>query len=361
MRRVSSFVVLVAVAFSGLIDRGAACAAPEATENSKTSEIKSTPPAKRKRAEKTRPAEKASTGDAASEKPTSKKSRESSVKSKSKSGDATKSSKELSISEQANAIFTAELKKYVSGGMVDYAAWKKDPSGLNDYLAALSKVTKGEYDSFSPDEKLTFWINAYNAYTIKLVLDHYPIKGTKTYYPASSIRQIEGFWEENYIELLGKKVTLEGMEHDILRRDFQEPRIHFAVVPAAKGCGRLRAEAYGVKGLNEALEQNTIEFLSNAKNVRFDTEKNLIYVSQLFKWFPLDFATAVGLGKRFPPPTDDEIVAAYILMKTPEAVQKNLSENGTKKFRVVYQEYDWSLNDTAEQPSSEPPGSPASK
>jgi hypothetical protein len=306
VRRFSSLVVLVAVALSGSMNQYGFCAdakekKPQAKQTKATKPLKQT----------------------------------------------NKDAKPLSPLEKANELFTAELKKYVTNGSVNYAEWKKDPKPLNDYLAELSKFSKSEYEHLSNDEKLIFWINAYNAFTIKLVLENYPIKGTKTYYPASSIRQIDGFWEENSMNLAGRKVTLESMEHDILRRDFQEPRIHFAVVPAAKGCGRIRDTAYSVSGLNQTLDQNTSEFLANPKNVSFDTEKKLIKVSQLFKWFPLDFATVVGLGKRFPPPTDDEIVAAYVIMKAPDAVQKKIGSEDATKYKVVYQEYDWSLNDSA--------------
>jgi len=254
--------------------------------------------------------------------------------------------------EKVHALFSTELKKYVTPAGVDYPAWKKDPKPLNDYLASLSKVTKDEYARLTPDEKLVFWINAYNAYTIKLVLENYPIKGTKEYYPVSSIRQIDGFWENNSIELAGKKVTLEGMEHDILRRDFQEPRTHFAVVCAAVGCGKLMNSAYSSGRVNDDLAKAATEFLSNPKNVKVDPEKKTIHVSQIFKWFPLDFANEVGLGKRFPPPTDDEIVAAYVLTKAPDTVRGKLGADDAKGFKVIYDEYDWSLNDSAKPPAT---------
>lgn len=300
--------------------------------------------------------EKAQTADAqkkpqttdAREKPGAAKVQQKTQSSKTQTAKKKQSAKSAAFSlEKTHELFSAELKKYVVDGLVNYTDWKKDRQGLDDYLAALSKVSKEDYEKLSKDEKIIFWINGYNAFTIKLVLDNYPIKGTKDYYPANSIRQIDGFWENNSIELAGRKVTLESMEHDVLRRDFLEPRVHFAVVPAAKGCARLRDKAYSTADLNESLNAVTLEFLSNPKNVRVDTDKNLIYVSQLFKWFPLDFANVVGLGKRFPPPTDDEIVAAYVLMKAPSAVQLNISPENAKKYRVVYQEYDWSLNDAA--------------
>ena len=247
---------------------------------------------------------------------------------------------------KAHELFSAELGKYVTDRGVKYSEWKLHPEPLKAYLHALSKVNKSEYEQLSQNEKLVYWINAYNAYTIKLVLDHYPIKGTKTYYPASSIRQVDGFWEDNSIELAGKKVTLESMEHDILRRDFLEPRTHFAVVCAAWGCAPLNRVAFNAAKLDEQLDNAAKQFLSDSKNVKIDFDKKTISVSSLFKWFPLDFASVVGLGKRFPPPTDDEIVASYILSKTPAAASKNLDTDDLKGFKVRYEEYDWGLNDS---------------
>lgn len=248
--------------------------------------------------------------------------------------------------EKTHALFSAQLEKYVTDSGVNYTEWKSHPEPLKEYLRALSKIDKNEYQKLSQDEKLVFWINAYNAYTIKLVLDNYPIRGTKTYYPTSSIRQIEGFWENNSIELVGRKVTLESMEHDILRRDFQEPRTHFAVVCAAKGCAPISRAAYSASTIDEQLNNAAKAFLSNPKNVKIDYDKKTIEVSSLFKWFPLDFANVVGLGKRFPPPTDDEIVASYILSEQPEATLKNFGPDDSKAFKVIYKEYDWGLNDS---------------
>ncbi len=256
--------------------------------------------------------------------------------------------------DKTHALFSAQLEKYVTDGGVNYREWKLHTEPLKAYLHALSRIDKNEYQKLSQNEKLVFWINAYNAYTIKLVLDHYPIRGTKTYYPASSIRQVDGFWEDNSIELAGRKVTLESMEHDILRRDFLEPRTHFAVVCAAKGCAPINKMAYSAEHLDEQLDNAAKAFLSNPKNVKIDFEKKTIDVSSLFKWFPLDFANAVGLGKRFPPPTDDEIVAAYILSKVPEAAAKNFGPDESKGFKITYREYDWGLNDSSANETKAP-------
>ncbi len=256
--------------------------------------------------------------------------------------------------DKTHALFSAQLEKYVTENGVNYAEWKHHPEPLKAYLHALSRVDKSEYNRLSEREKLVFWINAYNAYTIKLVLDNYPIRGTKPYYPPSSIRQVEGFWENNSIELAGRKVTLESMEHDILRRDFQEPRTHFAVVCAAKGCAPINHVAYSAANLDEQLDRAAKLFLSSSNNVKIDFEKKTIRVSSLFKWFPLDFATIVGLGKRFPPPTDDEIVASFVLSKAPEAAGKNFGPDDSKGFKVIYEEYDWGLNDSSASPPKSP-------
>lgn len=248
--------------------------------------------------------------------------------------------------DKTHALFSAELEKYVTDGAVDYSAWKKNRGPLENYLEQLSKTDKDDYQHLSDNEKLALWINAYNAFTIKLVLDNYPIKGTKDYYPVNSIRQVDGFWENNSLDLAGRKATLEGIEHDILRRDFAEPRTHFAVVCAAKGCAKLNNAAYTGANIDAELEQAAKNFLGDPKNVKIDTDKKTIHVSHVFKWFPLDFARSVGFGKKFPPPTDDEIVAAYVISRAPEALLKKLTVDDVKQYQVIYQTYDWSLNDS---------------
>lgn len=223
--------------------------------------------------------------------------------------------------DKLHTKFSAELNKYVSDGGVDYGAWKNNPKALHAYLAELGKISKNDYDQLTKQSQLALWINAYNAFTIKLVLDHYPIKGSKEYYPSNSMRQIDGFWEENKTNVCGRSITLEAMEHDVLRKDFTDPRTHFAVVCAAKGCAKMRSSAYTGNDLDSQLNQATTAFLSDDKNLKIDFDNKTMKVSAIFKWFPLDFANQVGLGKRFPPPTDDEIVASYLLDRAPQAVQ----------------------------------------
>ncbi len=245
--------------------------------------------------------------------------------------------------DKVHALFSTELSKYVSDGTVNYREWQKNQKGLSSYLQRLSSISTADYEKLSRREKLALWINAYNAFTIQVVMKNYPIKGTKTYYPVDSIRQVDGFWENNFTTIAGRKISLESMEHDILRRDFFDARTHFVVVCAARGCAKLNNTAYTARALDAELNKAMTDFLSDEHNVRFDVPTKTVHVSALFKWFPLDFAPEVGLEKRFPPPTDDEIVLRYLLAKSPLAVRSSIKD--LTDFKVVYDNYDWSLND----------------
>lgn len=245
-------------------------------------------------------------------------------------------------------LFTTELKKYVHNGLVDYKSWKAKPENLDSYLDQLRSVSADEYKKLSLDDKKALWINAYNAMTIKVVLDHYPLKGSNKYYPENSLRQIEDVWDNFSITVGGRKATIDQMEHDVLRKDFRDPRIHFAVVCAAKDGGKLRNEAFTGRGIEGSLEECTKTFMQNPRNVQFDLSHNVVRASKIFNWFALDFARAAGIQKfGFPPPTDDEVVLKYLILKAPTSVKNRLNKQPAKKstLKVVYQAYDWSLNE----------------
>lgn len=251
--------------------------------------------------------------------------------------------------DHRHAAFTAELQKYVGMSQVDYGEWKKSPANLKRYIDDLKAIGPEEYSKFSEGEKKALWLNAYNALTIYLVLEKYPIQGKKDYYPKDSIRQIDGFWEDNFITIGGKKASLAQIEHNLLRRDFRDPRTHFAVVPAALGGATIERVAYSAPGLDRWLDRKAREYLGSDKNVRVDTAEGIVYVPQLFRWFPLDFAKSVGLGKAFPPPTDDQIIVAYLKKKgTPELKAKiEAMGKDDEDIRVIYEPFDWTLNDLA--------------
>lgn len=207
-------------------------------------------------------------------------------------------------------------KQYTT--QVDYKKLKKDPSLLNEYLNEISKVTKKEFDSFKKNQKLSFLINAYNAFTLKLIIDHYPIK---------SIKDIGSFfsspWSKDFFTLFGKETDLDTIEHDMIRKWFDEPRIHFAVNCASIGCPALQTRPFLSGNLEKQLEESTKQFLSDPSRNRY--KDGILEISPIFKWYGKDFKSYVE----------------FILKEMP-----NLPPDiDPKKVKIEFLNYDWGLND----------------
>lgn len=249
--------------------------------------------------------------------------------------------------DRRHSLFASDLRKYVRNHLVHYSAWKEDQGRLVKYLDELARIDKQTYEGLSKEEKMALWINAYNAATIKVVIDHYPIEGTDPHYPPNSLRQIPDVWEVFRFTVAGRNVSLYEMEHDILRATFRDPRTHFAVVCAAVGCAKLPRKAYVGETLDRDLNEAVRRYIADKKNVRFDFEKGTVKVPTIFKWFPLDFASSVGMAQvKFPPPRDDEIVLRYVVSRSaPEIKRKFQDEALYNKFKVIYSPSDWTLND----------------
>lgn len=215
--------------------------------------------------------------------------------------------------------FNAVLKSYVdSKGQVDYPALKSNRVALDTYLRETGAVTESEFKGWSRDEQLAFLINVYNAETLQLIVDNYPTK---------SIRKLGGLltsaWDKKTVILFGKEETLNYLEHDTIRVDYaDEPRIHFALVCAAKGCPPLRNEAYLASKLEAQLEDQARTFLTDTEKNRI--ESDTLYLSSIFDWYGDDF-TKTGQ-------TLNEYVAPF--MKGDPAGKK-----------VKFTDYDWSLNE----------------
>ncbi len=216
-----------------------------------------------------------------------------------------------------HALFTLILQKHVVKGEVDYPAIKKD-NRFDDYLAQLAHTRP---ESLEDDkERLAFWINAYNAFTIKLINDHSPVK---------SIREIKqgdiGPWDIVWIEIGGRKYSLNQIEHEIIRKEFDEPRIHMALVCAAKSCPPLRSEAYTGTMLHRQLEENAAVFLADTTKNRYDAASGTLYLSALFDWYGTDFHQQYGSAEKF--------------------ALKVMRLSDVKPKAVRYLPYDWSLNE----------------
>ncbi|TGL61943.1 DUF547 domain-containing protein [Leptospira ognonensis] len=218
------------------------------------------------------------------------------------------------------------FKKYVSNGLVNYKGFQSDESNLNQYLDSLSNVSETEYAAFSQPEKIAFLINAYNAFTIRLILDHYPLKSiTDIGSPFSKLNLVRGTpWKKEFFSLLGKKRTLDWIEHEKLRKDFSEPRIHFAIVCASIGCPALSSDAYAAPIIEKQLQAAKRIFLTNKNKNSYDAEKNVLYLSQIFNWFKDDFTKKGNLI--------EFLQDSFSVKIKPDAV-------------IEYNEYSWMLNE----------------
>lgn len=212
------------------------------------------------------------------------------------------------------------LQEYVHDGEVDYSAIRKDPR-FALYLALLDRVDPNQ---LSDDRRLAFWINAYNAFAIKGILDGLtpaPYVGWFRYFKLAEYR------------VGGRTITLSYLEHEVLRAQFREPRIHFAIVCASRSCPELRSSVYRGEQLDEQLESAARTFINDASRNRFDRKNKIVQLSMIFKWFAKDFEAEAGslLG----------YVRRYVADS--EVAQELLSIS----YEVEFLDYDWSLNGIA--------------
>jgi hypothetical protein len=226
--------------------------------------------------------------------------------------------------DQAHALFTGLLTNYVKDARVDYAGLKAHSEDLNRYLGQVAAVNKAEFKKWSEPQQIAFLGNAYNAYTLKLIIDHYPLK---------SIKDIGSFlngpWDQPVVKLFGETMDLNTVEHKILRVDYTEPRLHFVLVCAAKGCPPLRSEAYVGTRLEEQLVDQAKQFLATREKNRVETAQRTIFLSPIFKWYGGDFEKKSGS------------VLAALKPYWPEKAAAALAKGN---FKIRYTDYDWTLN-----------------
>ena len=218
-----------------------------------------------------------------------------------------------------NTIYAVLLEKYVKQGAVNYQGFKNEEQLLDRYLDVLARVDTA---TLTRDERFAFYINAYNAWTIKLILSRYP--------DVQSIKDLGNFlqspWKKPLARIDGVILTLDQIEHDILRPQFRDPRVHFAINCASKGCPPLLAEPYTGARLNQQLEDVTRAFINDPQRNRL--EGKVLYVSKIFKWFAADF-------------NDD--IPAFFKHYGNEPLPAEL-EKRASAIRIRFLDYDWSLN-----------------
>jgi hypothetical protein len=218
-------------------------------------------------------------------------------------------------------IYAELLSKYVQNGAVNYAGFKAEETRLDQFLAILEQV---DPEQLPREEQFAFYINAYNAWTIKLILTGYP--GVKSIKELGSLWRSP--WKKEIVRIHGQVFTLDHIEHEILRPRFQDPRVHFAVNCASKSCPPLLSQPYRGETLDVQLTRVTAEFLNQPVHSRLEGDR--LWVSSIFKWFAEDF--------------NRDVVGFYL--KYAQGDFKRKLEAARARIEVKYMDYDWSLNGT---------------
>ena len=242
--------------------------------------------------------------------------------------------------------YAAVLEEYVNRrGMVDYQALKRNPGKLDSFLRSVARLDRSEYRGWPRDSKVAFLVNAYNAITLKIIIDHYPIEAGwlgSMRYPENSIRQISGVFDGIEHTVMGQDMTLDEIEHETLREDFNEPRIHLALVCAAMSCPRLLNEPYVGPRLDEQFRSQAENFVRWDDNFRISRGEDTVYISSIFDWFGQDFIETYGTEQKFGGHSAKvRAVLNYLEDFVSEPDRRYLR---IASYDVEYIDYDWSLN-----------------
>jgi hypothetical protein len=251
----------------------------------------------------------------------------------------------VAIVEPRHRLLDQAQDLYVRDGLVYYGAVKAERSRLDQYLASLDGPPSnfGAYQRWTRNEQLAFWINAYNAFVLKIVIDHYPIRGSSSAYPPSSIRQIPGAFDRLTLRAAGKAVTLDMIETAILP-EFREPRAYLALGRGAVGSGRLRSEAYTATELERQLREAVAEMPAHARLFQIDRGTNRVLVTPMIGWREAEF-TAVYRDVPAPFLNRSPIERAMLALTLPALLPGEVEFLQKNEFKVEYSEFDWSLND----------------
>lgn len=235
-----------------------------------------------------------------------------------------------------HSVWDRVLRQYVTeDGRVDYGALKANRAEFDGYIAQVAvRSPESHPQDFSTREaQLAYWINAYNALTIRGIIDHWPTKSVR------DLGFLFAFFRRDDYTVGGKKVSLNYIENEVIRKQFSEARIHFALVCASLGCPKLRREAYTPERLEQQLEDGARYFINEARNLKIDAERNRVTVSKIFDWYGGDFekyVKAKGTSETGHPILD------YIRQHASEANRRALES--LKKPSVDYADYSWTIN-----------------
>jgi hypothetical protein len=248
----------------------------------------------------------------------------------------------LSAQLPDHSTFAAVLDTHWHDGLIDYAGLTASRSVLDSYLVEMGAVDPRALDRAPRGTRLAFWINAYNACALALVVDHYPIErrggaggvGNRIKgYPANSVQQIDGTWKRKFCEIAGQVRSLDDIEHGVIR-PMGDPRIHFAVNCASRSCPMLAGDPYTGEDVDAQLDEAVRRFVGDSRHYAMERGRRrvTIHLNKVLDWYKDDFGGTDG-------------VVAFLLPFLPATDQAYARENGP--VRVRFEDYDWTLNDTA--------------
>ena len=243
----------------------------------------------------------------------------------------------------ADVALAKVLERVDGDGLVDYAGLKAASGDLDAYATAVAGLDPQTYETWSEERQIAFWSNAYNGLTLRAIVEHFPLESPAS--PEASehprgIRWIPGVWDRPFT-VMGRELSLNDIEHQILRVEFDEPRIHAALVCAAISCPPLRAEPFVEDRLDEQLDDQTRRFLE--QSLRIDREAGKVYLSKILEWYGADFEWSFEPEAGFEGHGDAERAVLNFISGYLDETDAKYLRGGD--YEVVYSSYDWSLNE----------------
>ena len=241
------------------------------------------------------------------------------------------------------------LENYVDDkGMVDYKTLKRRKPELNQLLDEFAKLDPDEYNSWPQEDKIAFWLNAHNIKMLKIIVDNYPIQSSRilrVFWGPDSIRHIKGIWDKYKFIVMDEEFTLKEIERRFFRREFDEPRVFFAISHASLSSPPLRNEPYYGCRLYEQLDDQAKKFLFSPLAFRIDREKQTVYLSAMFQssWYGKEFISKYSTDKKFK--DQQPSVRAVLNLATNYISQQDVTFLEVENYSVKYMNYNWTLND----------------
>ena len=241
------------------------------------------------------------------------------------------------------------LKNYVSEkGLVDYKTLKRKRIELKNLLDEFDELDPNEYNSWPPEDKIAFWLNAYNIQMLNIIVQNYPIESSRfnrLWWPPTSIRHIKGIWRDYKFIIMDEEFTLSEIERRFLRKQFDEPRLFFAICNASLASPPLRNEPYYGHKLYDQLDDQIKKFLAGPQGFSIDRDSRIVYLSAILEptWFGREFIGKYGTDKKFKDQTPE--VRAVLNFVTNYISERDVSFLEVENYSVKYISYDWRLNE----------------